>query len=376
VRTGLVRKDVEPKLRDLVRQIYRDVPAGVGSEGAIPRLSKAEARDMLVRGAVWAVERGFGTADDLEAIEDRGVMEGADPDAVPDRAYQRGLSQLGTLGSGNHFLEIQYVDEVYLPELATRYGLEKDTVVFAIHSGSRGFGHQICESFLRVLEKAVETYGIRLSDKQLACAPWGSPEAKQYWAAMACAANFAWTNRQVMKGLAERAIARVMGMTVEGLQTRLIYDVCHNIAKVEEHGGRRVIVHRKGATRAFGPGHPAVPPRYRDTGQPVFIPGDMGRASFLLVGTKKAMEETFGSSCHGAGRAQSRSKMLRQTKGRNLFREMEQKHGVIVMARGMKSVAEEMPEAYKDASLVVDTVERAGISRKVVRLRPIGCVKG
>lgn len=379
MRTGLVLDDVRENLREITRAIYRDVPAGVGSSGAIEKLTSEDFRALIATGARWAVERGYGAADNLSAIEDEGCMAGADPDAVGHRAFERGIKQIGTLGSGNHFLEIQVIDEVFLPDIAERFGLRKGGIAVAIHSGSRGFGHQICEDHLTVMVKAAKRYGIDLVDRQLACAPTQSAEGQRYLVAMACAANFAWVNRQVMMHLTERAIARAMKASTAALDMRLIYDVCHNIAKFEEHivdgVKRRVCVHRKGATRAFGPGHPLIHERYRESGQPVLVPGDMGRSSYLCLGTQKAMEETFGSACHGAGRRHSRKHMLKEMAGRNLFREMENR-GVIVMAQGAPSVAEEMPEAYKDVSDVVDVMQSAGIARKLIRLRPIACVKG
>jgi tRNA-splicing ligase RtcB len=376
IRTDLTKADVLPRIRELVRGIFKAVPAGVGSDGAIPTPSREEGRQLVVEGATWAVDRGYGTADDLLHIEDGGRYPGADPDAASDRAYARGLPQVGTLGSGNHFLEIQVVDEIYRKDVADHFGLKAGTVCFSVHSGSRGFGYQICEDSLKTMQQASAKYGIALPDRQLCCAPLASPEAKRYLAAMACAANFAWVNRQVMTALAREVFATALGTSIDSLNARLIYDVCHNIAKFEEHGGRRLCVHRKGATRAFGPGHPLLPEAYRALGQPTFIPGDMGRASFLLVGKEGSMRETFGSTCHGAGRAHSRTEMKRRTAGRNLYRELEEGHGVIVMGHGRDSVAEEMPEAYKDASLVVDVMQDAGVTDKVARLRPIGCVKG
>ncbi len=376
VRTGLVREDVQPRLRDLVRNIFRAIPAGVGSAGAIPTPKGDDPHAIVTQGARWAVERGYGTPEDLDHIEDGGLYPGADPKAPSDRAFARGMPQVGTLGSGNHFLEIQVVDEIYRRDVADHFGLKPGTVCFAIHSGSRGFGYQVCEDSLKAMVKASRDHGIELPDRQLCCAPIGSPEARRYLAAMACAANYAWVNRQVMTAITRRVFAETLGVPEESLEARLIYDVCHNIAKFEEHGGRRVCVHRKGATRAFGPGHPLLPPAYRALGQPTFIPGDMGRASFLLVGKEGSMRETFGSTCHGAGRAHSRTAMKRMTAGRDLFKELEEGRGVIVMAHGRDSVAEEMPEAYKDAALVVDVMQQAGVTDKVARLRPIGCVKG
>jgi tRNA-splicing ligase RtcB len=376
VRTALTKKDVLPKLRELVKELFRTVPAGVGSGGAVKAPRGDDARALVTEGAKWAVDHGYGTPDDLDHIEDGGLFPGADPDAPSDRAYSRGMPQIGTLGSGNHFLEIQVVDEIYRQDVADRFGLARGTICFSIHSGSRGFGYQVCEDSLKSMIKASRDFGIDLPDRQLCCAPFKSPEARRYFSAMACAANYAWVNRQVMTALTRRVFARLFGMTEESLGARLIYDVCHNIAKVEEHGGRKLCVHRKGATRAFGPGHPLLPPAYRDLGQPTFIPGDMGRASFLLIGKEGSMRETFGSTCHGAGRAHSRGAMKRMTQGRDLFRELEEERGVIVMAHGRDSVAEEMPEAYKDASLVVDVMQQAAITDKVARLRPLGCIKG
>jgi tRNA-splicing ligase RtcB len=373
LRTGLVRQEVEPRLSELARNLFRAIPAGVGGEGAIPRLGRDDLKRVMVEGAPWAIGRGYGRPEDLDVIEDGGTMPGADPAQVSDRAIQRGLPQLGTLGSGNHFLEVQLVEEVYLPEPAAELGLAVGTVCIAIHSGSRGFGYQVCDDYTKKMLRASEKYGIELSDRQLCCAPLASEEARRYLGAMACAANYAWVNRQVMRGIAERVLEKTFGRDT---QTRLIYDVCHNIAKIEEHAGRRLCVHRKGATRAFPPGHPVLPPRIRPMGQPVFVPGDMGRASFLLVGAPGSMELTWGSTCHGAGRQYSRTEMKRRTAGKDLFAEMRERHGVLVMARGRDAVADEMPEAYKDATLVVDVMERAGISRKVVRLRPIACIKG
>ncbi len=376
IRTGLQRAEVVPKLRALVNDLFRAVPAGVGSEGAVKAPRGDDAAALVTQGAKWAVYHGYGTPEDLDHIEDGGLYPGADPKAVSDRAFSRGMPQIGTLGSGNHFLEIQAVDEIYRRDVADHFGLEVGTICFAIHSGSRGFGYQICEDSLKSMMKATKDYGIALADRQLCCAPFRSPEAQRYLSAMACAANFAWVNRQVMTALTRRVFARTFGRSEESLGAKLIYDVCHNIAKVEEHGGRKLCVHRKGATRAFGPGHPLLPPAYRELGQPTFIPGDMGRASFLLVGKEGSMRETFGSTCHGAGRAHSRGAMKRMMQGRDLFRELEEERGVIVRAHGRDSVAEEMPEAYKDASLVVDVMEQAGVTDKVARLRPLGCIKG
>jgi tRNA-splicing ligase RtcB len=371
--TRLAAAEVKPRIREVVRELFRAVPAGVGSDGAIRTPSKSEAHDVVTKGAAWAIEKGYGRAEDVRFIEEGGCLKGADPDAVSERAYSRGLPQIGTLGSGNHFLEVQVVEEVYRPDIAAKLGLEKDGIAIAIHSGSRGFGYQVCDDFIALMMKAARKYGITLADRQLCCAPLHSQEAARYIGAMYAAANFAWVNRQVMMALSARALAKVLGRDV-GM--RLIYDVCHNIGKYEEHGGRRVFVHRKGATRALPPGHPLVPEAYREIGQPVFVPGDMGRASFLLIGNARASGDTFASTCHGAGRQHSRSAMKKMMAGQDLYEVMEKQYGVVVMGHSRDGVAEEMPQAYKDATKVVDVMERAGISDKVVRLKPIGCVKG
>jgi tRNA-splicing ligase RtcB len=379
VTTRIQYADVSSKLPDIVRAIYQAVPCGVGSKGAIPKLDRKEIKQVARKGAAWAVERGYGSPADLERTEAGGCLAGADPDVVSDRARERGTAQVGTLGSGNHFLEIEVVEEVARPDAARALGLRQGQLVLAIHSGSRGFGYQICEDSLRRMDRSMARHGIRLPDRQLACAPLDSPEAKEYLAAMRAAANYAWANRQTMMALAERALCRALGMSADTLGIGLVYDVCHNIAKFEKHRVNdrelTVCVHRKGATRAFPPGHPEVPSAYREVGQPVFIPGDMGRASYVLVGAGPAMERTFGSTCHGAGRVMSRTAARKRGKGRNLIREMDDR-GVLVMATGRSTVAEEMPEAYKDVTEVVDVMDGAGISHKVARLRPVGVVKG
>lgn len=379
LRTSLVLDDVKDRMKDLVKALYRTIPTGAGRGGAIAKLSEAQERQLLVEGAPWAVAQGFGRASDLQFIEDGGRMPGAEPDVLSRNAVARGLDQVGTLGSGNHFLEIDVIEEVYLPEIAHSLGLVQGGIAIGIHTGSRGLGYQVCDDSIERHLRSLGRHHIELPDPQLACAPLKSAEGREYLAAMACAANFAWVNRQVIMTLAEQAIAKVIGRGRDSLGFRLIYDVCHNIAKTEEHvvdgAPRKVVVHRKGATRAFGPGHPLVPEAYRAIGQPVLVPGDMGRASYLLLGATGAMAETFGSSCHGAGRVASRSKMIKQTAGRDLFREMADR-GVVVMSKSRASVAEEMPEAYKDVSEVVDTIENAGISRKLVKLRPLGVIKG
>lgn len=378
LRSNLQREEVLPRLRDLVEVLYREIPSGVGSTGRL-KLSKTDERRVLETGARWAVEMGYGSQEDLEAIESGGCLEGADPSAVTEKALERGRQQQGTLGSGNHFLEIQYVDEIYDEAIASAFGLFKDQVTVMIHTGSRGFGHQVCDDYVRVMQKAAQKYGISLVDRELACAPFQSQEAQEYFGAMKAAANYAWANRQVIMHWCRETFIKVLKISPSELGMSVVYDVAHNIAKLEEHtvDGKRVkvVVHRKGATRAFGPGHPELPSRYRQTGQPVIIPGDMGRASYVLVGTEEAMSETFGSTCHGAGRLLSRHQAIKQAKGRNIAGEL-QTRGIHVMSASKKTLAEEMPEAYKDVSQVVEVVHRAGISRKVARLKPLGVVKG
>jgi len=378
LRSNLTKEEVIPKIKDLVKVLYNNIPTGVGSKGKL-RLSPEDEKKLLIKGALWAVEHGFGSKEDLEHTESGGCIEGADPDLISHKAYERGRAQQGTLGSGNHFTEIQYVEEIYDEKAANRLGLFRGQITVMIHTGSRGFGHQVCTDFIEVMQRAVQKYKINLPDRELACAPFSSQEARDYLAAMKAAANYAWANRQCITHWVKESFARAFDAGPKTLGLSLIYDVAHNIAKVEEHivNGKKikVIVHRKGATRAFPPGHPELPEVYRDIGQPVIIPGDMGRASFLLIGTEKGMKEAFGSTCHGAGRVMSRHQAIKHAKGRPLLKEMEER-GVIVMAAGRATVAEEMPEAYKDISNVVDVVHRAGLSKKVAKLRPLGVIKG
>jgi tRNA-splicing ligase RtcB len=366
---------VLPRLREIVKEMYARVPTGVGANRRDLRLSRKELRGVLEGGARWAIERGFGHLGELEFIEERGCLAGANPDLVSDRAFERGGSQLGTLGSGNHFAEVQYVAEIYDEDVARVFGLARDQITVMIHSGSRGLGHQVCEDHLRVMINAAHKYGIDLPDRQLCCAPLTSPEGRAYLAAMSAAANYAFANRQVMAHWVRESIATALGITAEATGIRTVYDVCHNIAKFEEFGGHRVCVHRKGATRAYPPNHPHTPAAYRDVGQPVLIPGDMGRYSYVLVGTERAYHDTWGSSCHGAGRRWSRGHAKREMKGHDVFKELAAR-GVIVMAAGAATVAEEMPEAYKDVADVVNVVHEAGIARRVAQLRPIGVIKG
>ena len=379
VRTDLAEQQVRPKLKELVNALYNEVPCGVGASKAIRKLSEKDMRAVWTHGAGWAVAQGFGREEDLERTEARGALPGADPGMPSSHAMQRGQPQVGTLGSGNHFLEVDVVDEVFDERAADAFGLAKGGVAVQIHCGSRGFGHQVCTDFLKTMQEATRKYGIEVPDRQLACAPLGSPEADRYLAAMACAANYAWANRQTILALAVRALESVFGGSRDSLGVRQVYDVCHNIAKFEEHeveGGRRTLcVHRKGATRAFPAGHPQTPDVYREVGQPVLIPGDMGTASYVLVGAPRAMEQTWGSTCHGAGRVMSRKGAIRRAKGRNIARELAQA-GIIVRSEGRSTLAEEMPEAYKDVDAVVGVMHEAGITRKVARLRPMGVVKG
>ena len=379
LRTRLEVTAVEAVRDRLADRLFATVPAGVGSSGAVRPLAPREERRVLERGAAWAVEEGFGRAADLEHCEDGGRLPGADPDAVSETARTRGRSQVGTLGSGNHFLEVQRVERVYDARAAAALGLEEGQAAVMIHSGSRGLGYQVCDDALRVMDRAMQRHGISVPDRQLACVPLRSPEGRAYLGAMAAAANFAWANRQVMTGLAERAFLEVLGTGPSTVGFGLVYDVCHNVAKMEEHmvGGerRRVCVHRKGATRAFGPGHPALPPAVRHLGQPVIVPGDMGRHSFLLLGAAGAMAESFGTTCHGAGRLMSRAQAKKVGRGVNLIGALAER-GVTVRARSLRGIAEEMPWAYKDAAEVVDVVTRAGLATLVARLTPVIVIKG
>jgi tRNA-splicing ligase RtcB len=382
LRTDLTIDEVQPRIKELVDQIFRDVPAGLKGEGLI-KVNPQELREVMRKGAIWMIEHGYGWEEDLERSEQSTTLTGLlppEPSNISNRAIERGKTQLGTLGGGNHFLEIQVVDEIYDAKVAEVFGITQvGQITVMIHTGSRGFGHQTCDDYLDVMQKAQKKYGIELPDRQLACAPITSEEGEDYLTAMACAANFAWANRQAIAHWVRQAFAKVFGSKPQDLGMHQIYDVAHNIAKIEEHeiNGKvkAVCVHRKGATRAFGPGHPAVPEVYRHVGQPVLIPGDMGRYSFILVGTVTAMRETFGSTCHGAGRMMSRHGAMREAQGRNIAQELAEK-GIYVRAQNKGTLAEEASYAYKDVANVVDVCEGVGISRKVARLRPIGVVKG
>ncbi len=374
--TRLERGDVAPRIKELVDALNSSIPSGVGVCSQL-RLSNRDEESVLTRGAKWAVEHGYGTLADLTSIEEEGCMDGADPAALSPRALQRGRPQLGTLGSGNHFVEVAYVDTIFDDTAAVAMGLEKGTVTVSIHSGSRGLGYQVCDDYIRVMVKAAASYGISLPDRQLCCAPIGSREGGDYLKAMCAAVNYAFANRQLLAHRARVVFNRIFGEREAGVTT--VYEVAHNIAKIEEHvfaGERRKLcVHRKGATRAFGPGRPEVPVRYRALGQPVLVPGDMGRSSYVLLGKAGAMEETFGSACHGAGRVLSRKKAVQRAKGRSIPDELASQ-GVYVTATGRRTLQEEMPDAYKDVSRVVEAVEGAGLCTAVARLRPMGCLKG
>ncbi|MGH7475486.1 MAG: RtcB family protein [Longimicrobiales bacterium] len=379
LRSTLSEADVRPRLAELMNQIMRDVPAGVGAHYKGFELSDDEVRAVLGEGAGWAVSQGFGVPADLEHIEGGGSLPGAEPAEVTVRALRRGRDQLGTVGSGNHFIEVGAVDEIYDTGAAHALDLEIGTVTVLIHSGSRGLGYQVCDDFLQLMQAASAKYGIELPDRQLACAPLHSPEARKYLGAMLAAANYAFANRQMMAHRVREAFARILQKPWEVLGLTLVYDVAHNIAKWEEHeidgAKRRLCVHRKGATRAFPPGHEELPDSYRSLGQPVLIPGDMARYSFVLVGTDSGYREAFGSSCHGAGRRMSRHQAKKSTRGRNL-RDEFRKLGLEVRAASLATIAEEVPEAYKDVAEVVDVVHGAGIARKVARLKPMGVLKG
>lgn len=374
----LEKEEVAPYLRDLTNALYRACPSGVGEPGRI-RISPRELDELVVQGAKWALKRGQAREEDLAHTEEEGCLPGADPSKVSARARERGGDQIGSLGAGNHFLEIDVVEEIYDPEVARAFGLRENQIVVQIHCGSRGFGHQICDDYVKSLQTAVQKYGITIPDRELVCAPVDSPEGRAYYGAMACAVNYAFVNRQVLAMGVREAFRDVLQGKVRNFDLYQVYDVAHNIAKFEEHeidGKRvRVCVHRKGATRAFGPGRPEVPKAYRDVGQPVLVPGSMGTESYVLVGTGRAMEISFGSTCHGAGRVMSRSQALKKIWGADLKRELEEQ-GLVIRAGSTKGLAEEAPAAYKNVSQVVEVVHGAGLARKVARLRPLAVIKG
>lgn len=379
VKTNLRAKDVDKKqIHMLVDEMFKNVPSGLGSKAKV-RLNINELEEVLKIGARWGVENGYGWDRDLEYLEENGCLEHADVSKVSQRAKQRGAPQLGSLGAGNHFLEIQKVDEVFDEETAKVFGVEEEgQIVILIHTGSRGCGHQICSDHLKTIEKATRKHNIQLPDKQLACAPADSVEAQNYFKAMACAANFAWCNRQMIVHWIRESFENVLKEKAEDLEMDIIYDVCHNVAKLEEHEvdgkKKKVYVHRKGATRAFGSGSQDIPQKYRKVGQPVLIPGDMGTESYLLRGTKEA-EETFGSTCHGAGRTMSRNQATKKWRGESIQKELE-KRGIYAHPASYKVLAEEASGAYKDVRSVVETTHKVGFSKKVAKMTPLGVVKG
>ena len=383
--SNLERDAVTPKLRELINQLFRDVPSGTGSQGFV-KCSFEDLNQALERGAAWAVERGYGEADDVEFSEESGQMDGADPAQVSDRAKQRGRTQIGTLGSGNHFLEVQYVERIFEQEVAERFGLREGQVVVMIHCGSRGLGHQVCTDYVKTMNEAMRRHDISLPDRQLACVPIHSPEGQSYLAAMAASANFAWANRQAITHFTRQSFARIFGT---GVALRVVYDVAHNIAKHEKHRvpsdgthgigdsghTQDVLVHRKGATRSFPAGSPFIPEAYQAAGQPVLIPGSMGTASYVMVGTEKAMDETFGTVCHGAGRQMSRT-AAKQGRDARIETQKLADQGIIIRTETRDGLLEEIPDAYKDIDAVINVVHNAGLARKVARLRPMGVIKG
>jgi tRNA-splicing ligase RtcB len=379
LRTNLTKPDVTCCVDELVNALFANIPSGVGSRRKDLKLTMPTLKEVLRLGAAWAVKNGYGEASDLEHIEAQGTIEGADPDLVSNFALERGNDQLGTLGSGNHFVEVGFVAEIFDEPLARALGLFKDQVTVIVHTGSRGLGHQVCDDYIKVMLKATTKYGIDLPDRQLCCAPIKSPEGQQYLAAMAAGANFAFANRQMITHWVRESFEQVFNIGPRDLGMELMYDVAHNIAKIESHQvngkSKKLAVHRKGATRAFPPHHPETPAAYKKTGQPVMIPGDMGRYSFVLVGTQTALKETFGSTCHGAGREMSRSQATKVARGRNIVGEMLKK-GIVVRGAGRATIAEEISEAYKDVENVVNVAHGAGISKKVAKLKPLGVIKG
>src|SRR6516164_10073732 len=375
VRTTLDEAEVRARLRELINQVFRDVPCGAGTTGRV-EINQKQLNQVLVQGARWMVENGYGEARDSEFAEAGGALDGADPAAVSERARDRGLPQLGTLGSGNHFLEVQYVEQIHHGEAAQAFGLRERQVVVLIHSGSRGLGHQVCTDYVALMNKNLARYGISLPDRQLACGPIHSEEGRNYLAAMRAAANFAWANRQAILHFLRGAFRRIFGRET---RLELIYDVCHNIAKRERHmvngEWKEVLVHRKGATRAFPAGHPELPSAYQTTGQPVFVPGSMGTASWVLVGAPGSMTQTFGSVCHGAGRMMSRTAAKKGRNATEVQKRLEAE-GIFVRSETRDGILEEIPEAYKDVDEVIEVAHGAGLARKVARLRPIGVIKG
>ena len=378
IKSNLSLEDIQDHLDELVDALFKNVPSGVGSKGKV-KLSPEDINNVLDYGAEWAVENGYGWDEDLEVLEENGRIKAADSSKVSDKAKKRGIPQLGSLGSGNHFLEIQVVDEIYNEEVAKVYGLEKGMIVVMVHTGSRGCGHQVCSDYLRLMDKAYKTYKIDIADRQLACAPLDSKEAQNYLKAMYAAANYAWANRQMITHWIRESFEEVLGKSARDMDMQIIYDVAHNIAKEETHDFKgndiEVLVHRKGATRAFGPGREEVPLKYRDVGQPVLIPGTMGTASYVLHGTQTAMEETFGSTAHGAGRILSRSQAKKDYNPEDIVNNMES-NGIKVKATSKNVIAEEAPGAYKDVDSVVRVSDSTGIAKLVCKVKPLAVTKG
>jgi len=379
MKTNLDISEVQPKIKEIIEILFRLVPSGVGSTGII-KLNAAEFKEVMKKGVKWCVEKNYAKEDDLERIEEYGSMAGANPEKVSERALKRGIGQLGTLGSGNHYLEIQTVNKIFNPSIAKVFGIEKEgQITIMVHCGSRGFGHQIGTDYLRLFDRAMPKYGIKVLDRELACAPFKSPEGQAYFGAMVCAANTAFANRQVITHRIREGFTKIFNKKLEDLGMDIVYDVAHNIAKLEEHNidgkVKKVLIHRKGATRSFGPGQKELPKVYQESGQPVIVGGSMETPSYLLVGTKEAMENTFGSTCHGSGRTMSRTQARKRVHGRDLQKEMEKK-GIIVRTYTYSGLAEEAGFAYKNISEVVETVDKAGISRKVCELRPLANIKG
>lgn len=379
LRSDLEYKDIEKKMENLMGNIFTSVPKGIGTKGRI-KLTEREINLIFKNGAVWAINNGYGDEEDKYHIEENGCMAGAEPLNVSREAIVRGFEQVGSLGSGNHFIEVQKVDEIYNKAAAKRMGLSVGQITVMIHSGSRGLGHQICSDYLKVMQSASKKYNIILSDRQLACAPINSPESIKYYSAMVCAVNFALANRECLAHWVRLVFEKMFNKSYKKLGMDLVYDVSHNVAKFETHDvngkEKELCVHRKGATRSFGPGCHGIPDDYKDLGQPVIIPGDMGRYSYVLLGTKKAMHESFGSTCHGAGRLLSRTSARKKVNGKELQRELFDSKGIIVLADSMSSIAEEAPIAYKDVKNIVDIAEKAGLSEKVAKLVPLGVIKG
>jgi tRNA-splicing ligase RtcB (3'-phosphate/5'-hydroxy nucleic acid ligase) len=379
LRSGLSRREIEGRIKEIVQALFRNIPSGVGSHRKDFKLSSRDQEKVLDQGARWAINQGFGSQKDLDHIEEGGCIGGARPDLVSAHAMERGKDQLGTLGSGNHFVEVGYVETIYDPIAAQGLGLFDQQVTVMVHTGSRGLGHQVCDDAIKKLIPVTAKYGIELPDRQLCCAPIASPEGREYLAVMAAAANFAFANRQIITHWVQETLERVLRLGPKDLQLTLVYDLCHNIAKFEDHlvdgQMKQLCVHRKGATRAFPAHHPQIPLDFQQMGQPVLIPGDMGRYSYVLLGTDQAMGKTFGSACHGAGRVMSRQAAKKAARGRSIMREMEDR-GIYVQGAGLGTIVEEISEAYKDVAQVVEVVHKAGIAKKVARLRPMGVIKG